>query len=93
MSGQGQLVCARAADGTVVWKKSMADLGGKVPAWGYTESVLVDGDKVVCTPGGKQGAVTALDKKTGNIVWQSKDFTEGAQYSSIVPAEISSETL
>jgi hypothetical protein len=88
LSGKGILVCASAADGSIVWKATMADLGGKTPGWGYTESPLVDGEKVLCTPGGKSGAIVALDKKTGKVIWQSKDFTEGAQYSSIIAAEI-----
>ena len=87
LSGQGHLVCAKLAYGATVWKATMADLGGKTPGWGYTESVLVDADKVLCTPGGKQGAIAALDKRTGKVVWQSKDFTEPAHYSSIVPME------
>ena len=43
---------------------------------------------MVVTPGGRQGAMVALDKKTGRLLWQSKDFTDEAHYSSIVPAEI-----
>lgn len=87
LTAPGQLVCAKRADGSIVWKVSMKDLGGKVPGWGYTESVLVDGDKVICTPGGEKGAIAALDKKTGEVIWQAKDVTDGAQYSSIVPIE------
>ena len=52
-----------------------AALGGKTPGWGYTESVLVDGKQVVCTPGGQQGAVAALDKMSGKVLWQSKAST------------------
>ena len=84
LSGQGNLICANAADGSPVWKKKMSDFGGGVPGWGYCESVLVDGDQVVCTPGGSKGAVIALNKKTGETVWQSSDFTEGAQYASVI---------
>lgn len=87
LSGQGNLVCAKAADGTVVWKASMRDLGGKTPQWGYTESPLVDGNKVVATPGGSKGAIVAFDKASGKVLWQSKDFTEGAQYSSIIAVD------
>lgn len=87
MSGRGNLVCAGAADGKIVWQHAMKEFGGGTPGWGYTESVLVDGDKVVCTPGGKKGAIVALDKKTGDLVWQSKDFTDGAQYASIIAAD------
>jgi outer membrane protein assembly factor BamB len=88
MSGKGELACVNIADGKILWQQKMTDLGGKVPTWGYTESVLVDGNHVLCTPGGSKGAIAALDKKTGKVVWQSTDFTDDAQYSSIVPAKI-----
>ncbi len=83
LSGQGNLVCAQAADGKVVWQKSLTkDLGGKIQSWGYTESPLIVGNNVVCTPGGLQGTLAALDKKTGAVVWQTKELTDVAQYSS-----------
>ncbi len=88
MAGKGTLVCAKTADGEIVWKKEMKDFGGRVPNWGYSESVLVDGDKVLCTPGGRKGAILALNKKTGEEIWQSKEFTESAHYASIIVAEI-----
>lgn len=88
MSGQGMVVCAAVADGKVIWQQSMTDLGGAVPNWGYTESVLVDGDRVICTPGGGKGALVALDKKTGKPLWQSAEFTDPAHYSSVVAADI-----
>lgn len=83
LSGNGTLVCVRFSDGKEVWRASFTeDLGGEVPGWGYTESVLVDQGRVVCTPGGDQGAMAALDAKTGKVLWRSKGFTEGAQYAS-----------
>jgi outer membrane protein assembly factor BamB len=88
LSGTGNLVCVQAADGKVLWTKSMGDLGGKRPGWGFTESPLVDGKLVLATPGGEKGTMVAFDKMTGAVVWQSADITEGAQYSSIVPATI-----
>jgi len=84
LSGQGFLICAKASDGKTLWSASMKDFGGKVPGWGYTESVLVDGDKVVCTPGGPQGALLALDKMSGKKIWQTAEWTDGAQYSSVI---------
>jgi len=86
LGGQGTLICANAADGKALWQRTMSEFGGHRPGWGYSESVLVDGNKVLCTPGGAQGAIVALDTKTGEPVWQSKDFTDGAQYASIIPA-------
>ena len=88
LTAQGYLVCARTNDGGVVWSAVMKDFGGGTPGWGYCESVLVDGPRVVCTPGGGKGAILALDKANGQPIWQSKDFKEGAQYASITIAEL-----
>jgi len=88
MSGRGELACVNVADGKVLWEQDMTDLGGRIPHWGYTESVLVDGDKVVCTPGGSKGALAAFEKKTGQRLWQSADFTDPAHYASMIAADI-----
>jgi outer membrane protein assembly factor BamB len=88
LSAQGFLLCANAANGAALWTQPLKDFGGKPPGWGYTESVLVDGDLVLCTPGGAQGTMLALDKATGKKVWQSEGWTDAAQYGSIVPATI-----
>ncbi len=90
LGGQGAIVCVKADKGDVVWRKSMdKDLGGKVMSgWGYSESVLIDGDKLICSPGGKQGTLAALDKKTGNVLWRSADTTDEAAYSSVIVAEV-----
>jgi outer membrane protein assembly factor BamB len=84
LGAKGNLICARTASGEVVWSKSMQDLGGKMPHWGYSESPLVYKNTVLCTPGGKQGSIAALDKNTGDVVWQSTEITSDAHYSSIV---------
>lgn len=92
LGAKGGLICANVGDGKVNWRVEMVkDLGGKVPGWGYTESVLVDGDHVVCTPGGKRGTLAAIDKKTGKVIWRSSDWTDGAQYASVVPAELNGQ--
>jgi outer membrane protein assembly factor BamB len=88
LSGNGTLICAQVSDGKSVWKRKMSELGGRTPGWGYTESPLVDGDVVVCTPGGSKGAIAALNKKTGEVKWQSTEFTDSAQYASIVPTAL-----
>jgi len=88
LSAGGTIACLTAADGRVVWTATMQDFGGDIPGWGYCESVLVNGDHVVCTPGGSQGAIVALDKSSGHKAWQTTDYTDEAQYSSIVLATI-----
>jgi outer membrane protein assembly factor BamB len=91
LSSKGQLVCLGTADGKEKWKKDfMQDLGGVVGMkemnWAYCESVLVDGDLVICTPGGKDAAFTALNKITGEVVWKTTlDKSDNAEYSSLMP--------
>ena len=88
LGGSGDLVCVNAKSGKKAWSVSLTStLGGKVPGWGYTESVLIDQGRVICTPGGKNGAIAALDAKDGKVIWRSKQFTDGAQYSSPIMIE------
>ncbi|HET6573353.1 MAG TPA: PQQ-binding-like beta-propeller repeat protein [Fimbriiglobus sp.] len=89
LGATGDLVCVNRKDGKVVWKKNLvSDFGGGVPNWGYTESPLVDGGRVVVTPGGNKGAMIALDKNTGNPLWRCEELTDPANYSSVVIAEV-----
>lgn len=68
----GNVVCLQAADGKVVWQRNlMADFGGRAPMWSYRESPLVDGDKVICTPGGEETTLVALNKHNGEVIWKS----------------------
>jgi len=91
----GDLVCVETETGKVVWKKNFKkDFGGKMMSpWKFSESPLIDGDKLVCTPGGKNATMVALDKKTGETIWKSaipnfgKRGKDGAGYSSIVISE------
>ncbi len=85
----GEVVCLQAADGKEVWRKHLTDdFGGGRPEWGFSESPLVDGERVVMTPGGPAGTMVALNKKTGATLWQTKDWTDSAHYSSIIAVEI-----
>jgi outer membrane protein assembly factor BamB len=90
VGGYGDLVCLETAKGREVWRKSFEkDFGGELMTyWGYSESVLVDGDKLVCTPGGPQGTLAALDKKTGQVLWRSTELKDKATYASLRVAEI-----
>ncbi|WP_166825072.1 outer membrane protein assembly factor BamB family protein [Thalassoroseus pseudoceratinae] len=90
---QGDLVCCRVTNGQVVWRKSFRDdFGGKMMSgWGYSESPLLDGDKLICTPGSTRAELAALDKKTGRVIWSASAAGgigdrggDGAGYSSPV---------
>jgi outer membrane protein assembly factor BamB len=78
----GELICVKAASGQEVWRKHLVtDFGGVPMEWGFSESPLVDGEMVLCTPGGSNGTVVALNKTTGKLVWQSKDRPENGPVS------------
>jgi outer membrane protein assembly factor BamB len=84
----GDLVCLEAATGKPIWQKSLVrDFGGGIPNWGYSESPLVDGDQVVCSPGGQGGTLAAFDKETGQLRWRSTGLSAKAGYSSVVVSE------
>ena len=68
----GDLVCADVASGRERWSKNLAsDFGGKSGGWNYSESVLVDGNNLICSPGGNQATALALNKRTGSTVWET----------------------
>jgi outer membrane protein assembly factor BamB len=86
LSAQGNLVCCEQASGKELWKVALTEFGGSVPTWGYAESPLVDEDRVVVTPGGSDGAIMAVDKNTGKLLWQSESCQGTAHYSSVIVA-------
>jgi outer membrane protein assembly factor BamB len=89
LGAKGDLRCFKIADGERVWAINLVkDLGGSIPTWGYSESVLIDGGHLVCTPGGKKGTLAKLDKKNGEVVWRSEGIGDGAQYSSVVVSTV-----
>ena len=93
MGTEGDLVSLDAATGKEIWRKHMErDLGGRVMSiWKWSESPLVDGDRLIVTPGLSDSLMVALDKKTGKEIWRTKttenlgtNGKDGAGYSSVV---------
>jgi outer membrane protein assembly factor BamB len=71
LGSDGDLACLETAGGKPRWQKSLrADFNGKPGAWAYSESPLIDGDTLVCTPGGAEATIVALNKKTGDVIWK-----------------------
>jgi alcohol dehydrogenase (cytochrome c) len=69
----GDVACLQVKDGKVIWQYSLTrDGGGRVPMWSYRESPLVDGDKVIVTPGAQEAMLVALDKLTGKTLWKTQ---------------------
>jgi outer membrane protein assembly factor BamB len=88
----GDLACLQARDGKVLWQRSLTrEFGGSVPRWSYRESPLVDGAKVICTPGGK-ATLAALDKLTGKTIWKSQvPDSPTAAYASAIPIDFAGQ--
>lgn len=69
----GDVVCLNVRDGKIIWTRSLTkDFGGPIPKWSFRESPLVDGEKLIVTPGGEDATLVALDKLTGKTIWTSK---------------------
>jgi outer membrane protein assembly factor BamB len=89
LASDGEITCLTAADGSQRWQKHCRkDFGGKPGMWAFSESLLVDGDKLVCTPGGAEVSLVALNKMTGDVVWKATAPEGGnAEYSSIMAGD------
>lgn len=87
IGGDGNLICAKTADGSVVWQVNLLDrFGGSNIRWGMSESPLIDGERLIANAGGRGAGVVAFHKATGKVLWKSQ--SDEAGYSSAVPAEV-----
>lgn len=81
LTGHGKLTCLNLKTGKPVWVKDfIAQFGGSNITWGFTESLLVDGNKIFATPGGKTNNVMALDRMTGETIWTCGGLGELSAY-------------
>ena len=88
VSGMGEVYCFNAENGNLVWSVDMLKkFDGKNIQWGITESVLIDGDQLICTPGGEEFNVVALNRFTGETIWTSIGHSEPSAYCSPVLVE------
>ena len=86
LSSDGDLACLETATGKIRWHKNLrSEFGGMPGTWAYSESPLVDGNVVACTPGGKEATIVALDKRDGALIWKCAiPGGDTAGYSSII---------
>ena len=80
-SGLGEVFCLDIPSGKKTWSVNILERF-KAPNIMYTlaESLLVDGDRVICTPGGPDAGLAALNKNTGETIWTTKGFSDPASY-------------
>lgn len=82
----GRVASLDKRDGKVIWQRELTeDFAGIVPPWSYRESPLIDREKLICTPGAPDAMVVALDKKTGETLWQTKMPSDAAANQSDSP--------
>ena len=90
LGSDGDLVYLERTTGKVRWQKNIrADYGGQPGIWAYSESPLIDGETLVCTPGGSNATLVALSKKTGDLTWKCVvPDGEQAAYTSALVIEV-----
>jgi outer membrane protein assembly factor BamB len=89
LGSDGDLVCAETATGKVRWRRHLRkEFEGRAGLWAYAESPLIDGDVLVCTPGGPSATLLALNKKSGAVLWKcaGPDYNV-AGFASVIVAE------
>jgi outer membrane protein assembly factor BamB len=83
MSGPGVVSCFQIPELEKLWEvDALKRFGAELSTWHYAESVLIDGNRLICTPGGPDASVVALDKMTGETIWTSKGLSDAASYCS-----------
>lgn len=81
LSGLGVVYCIDLPSKKTVWDVNILDrFKGPNNEWHLAEALLVDGEHVICTPGGPDAVMAALDKKTGETVWVTKGMTDMTAY-------------
>ncbi len=87
MTGDGVLFCLEVATGKPVWSITVAkQYGGSVPNWGFSESPLIDGDRLIVMPGGRGASLVSLNKRDGSLQW--KTGSDPAGYSSAIVVDV-----
>ena len=88
INGSGHAVCLDAETGKRIWGVDTIDrFDGRLSLWGVSESLLVVGRHVICTPGGKNAALAALDKDTGKTIWTCTGLGDKAAYTTPILVE------
>ncbi|MFZ4986369.1 MAG: PQQ-binding-like beta-propeller repeat protein [Blastocatellia bacterium] len=89
LTENGDLACLRLRDGAPLWRKNiLREFGASNPHWMVSESPLIDGDRVIVSPGGKSAGMAAFNKMNGNRVWVTPELSDTAAYSSPILVDV-----
>ena len=94
LSARGDLACMSAISGKLNWKKNLVkDFGGRIIEWDLNETVVIHGDKLICTPGGREHNMIALNRFNGELIWSTKGLGEKSAYCTPLLVKINSRYL
>ena len=94
LSGMGDLTCLDANSGITIWNKQvLEEFGGRNAEWGLVETMVIHGDKIICTPGGRTHNIIALNRFNGNVVWSQKAKGEISAYCTPLLVNLNSRNL
>ena len=94
LSAMGDLACINALTGQPIWSKNLVDsFGARIIQWGLNETMVIHGDKLICTPGGSNHNMIALDRHTGDLLWSSKAVREKSAYCTPLLVELPNRNL
>jgi outer membrane protein assembly factor BamB len=89
LTENGDLACLQVRDGSPVWRRNiLKEFNGSNPNWMISESPLIDGDRLIVTPGGSGAGIVALNKMNGQTIWESKGLSDPAHYASCIAADV-----
>lgn len=89
LSGKGELICLQTSNGEIIWKQDLVtEYEAQKTMYGYSEHLIVNGDVLYCTPGGKEHNVIAVNRFTGDLIWTSKAKGEASAYCNPILAKI-----
>ena len=89
-----KLVCLDAKSGDEIWSKDlMKDYGARNIQWGVTETMVIDGDKIICSPGGEKHNIMAFNRNTGEVIWTSEGNKEKSAYCSPLIIQLESKKI
>ncbi|UCF15723.1 MAG: PQQ-binding-like beta-propeller repeat protein, partial [Phycisphaerales bacterium] len=73
MNAHGRVACLDAASGREIWTVNILErFDAKNITWALSECLLVDGPRLIVTPGGSKALMAALDKRNGRTVWTTQ---------------------
>jgi len=85
LNGDGYIVCLEAKTGKRIWGLNILEkFHGRNIEWGLSESLLVDGQNIICCPGGEEISMVALDRDTGETVWTCTEVGDKPSYAASI---------